>query len=57
MPRLRAFAALVIVFVLHAALAGRYAVEQTFELSYRDMLAPEKSPQMVLQRIAGSKIV
>ncbi|MDF3074816.1 MAG: hypothetical protein K0S54_2483 [Alphaproteobacteria bacterium] len=43
--------------VLHAALSGRYAVEQTFELDYRDMLAPEKSPQMVLQRIAGSKIV
>lgn len=43
--------------VLHAALAGHFAVEQTFEISYLDMAAPEKSPQMILQRIAGAKVV
>lgn len=43
--------------VLHAALAGRFAVEQTFEINYREMAAPQKSPQMILQRIAGAKVV
>jgi hypothetical protein len=43
--------------VLHAALAGRYAVEQTFEMNYRDMRVPDRSPQMILQRISGAKVV
>ena len=43
--------------VLHAALAGRYAVEQTFEIDYRDMAVPEKSPQMILQRLTNTAVV
>jgi len=43
--------------VQHAALAGCYAVEQTFEISYRDMAEPNKSPQMVLQRVTGSAVL
>jgi hypothetical protein len=39
--------------VLHAALAGCYAAEQTFEISYRDMVSPERSPQMTLERLKG----
>jgi len=39
--------------VLHAALAGRYALEQTFELTIDDMVHPEKSPQRMLEKLTG----
>lgn len=39
--------------VPHAVLAGQYALEQTFIVPLRAMLAPEKSPIRVLEQIAG----
>ncbi len=39
--------------VLHAALAGRCAFEQTFHLPVAAMATPEKSPLKVLERLAG----
>ena len=39
--------------VLHAALAGRCAFEQTYHLPVAAMAAPEKSPLRVLERLAG----
>lgn len=42
--------------VLHAALAGRYALEQTFELTIDDMVHPEKSPQRMLEKLTGQPL-
>lgn len=42
--------------VLHAALAGRYALEQTFELTIDDMVHPEKSPQRMLEKLTGQSL-
>jgi 3-deoxy-D-manno-oct-2-ulosonic acid (Kdo) hydroxylase len=39
--------------VSHAVLEGQYALEQTFILSHRAMVRPEKSPLAVLESIAG----
>jgi hypothetical protein len=39
--------------VLHAALAGRFALEQTFHLSPDLMLEPARSPLRVLERMSG----
>lgn len=43
--------------VLHAALAGRCAFEQTFHLPVEAMATPEKSPLHVLERLSGTKLV
>ncbi len=39
--------------VLHAALAGQHAFEQTFMLPVRGMVDPERSPLRVLERLTG----
>ena len=43
--------------VLHAALAGRFALEQTFHVSPGVMLEPERSPLRVLERLTGRSLV
>lgn len=42
--------------VLHAALAGRFAFEQTFHLPVEAMADPTLSPLRVLERITGRKL-
>lgn len=39
--------------VLHAALAGQYALEQTFHLGVASMVDPTRSPLKVLERMIG----
>lgn len=41
----------------HAAMSGRYALEQTFYLPLKAMAAPEASPARILERITGKKLV
>ncbi len=43
--------------VSHAALAGQYALEQTFLIPQTALLFPEKSPLNVLQRMSGKNLV
>jgi hypothetical protein len=43
--------------VLHAALAGQYALEQTFYLDIASMVDPTRSPLRVLDRITGQSLV
>lgn len=43
--------------VSHAALAGQYALEQTFIIPQKALLCPEKSPVAVLQRLSGRNLV
>ena len=43
--------------VLHAALAGHCALEQTFHLPVATMAHPERSPLRVLERLAGRALV
>ena len=43
--------------VLHAALAGHCALEQTFHLPVAAMAHPERSPLRVLERLAGRSLV
>ncbi|MGE0004595.1 MAG: Kdo hydroxylase family protein [Parvibaculaceae bacterium] len=43
--------------VLHAALAGRYALEQTFETTIEQMADPAKSPQRRLETIKGINLL
>jgi hypothetical protein len=43
--------------VLHAALAGRCALEQTFYLPVEAMAEPERSPLRVLERLTGRALV
>jgi hypothetical protein len=40
----------------HAALAGRYALEQTFHLDVEQMKHPERSPLRVLESLAGRRL-
>lgn len=42
--------------VPHAALSGRYALEQTFIVPMGAMVAPEAAPIRVLEQIAGCKL-
>ena len=42
--------------VPHAALAGRWAMEQTFYLPVQAMVTPETSPLRVLERLTGGKL-
>jgi hypothetical protein len=43
--------------VLHAALAGHCALEQTFHLPVAAMAHPERSPLRVLERLAGRALI
>lgn len=43
--------------VSHAALAGQYALEQTFIIPQKALLCPEKSPVAVLERMSGRNLV
>lgn len=42
--------------VLHAALSGRFALEQTFHLPIAAMARPERAPISILERIAGRRL-
>jgi len=43
--------------VSHAAMAGQYALEQTFFVPPQALLCPEKSPSAVLERLSGRNMV
>lgn len=43
--------------VSHAALAGQYAIEQTFLIPPKALLLPEKSPAAVLERLSGKNLI
>ena len=43
--------------VLHAALSGRCALEQTFHLPPESMRSPQRSPLRVLERLSGRALV
>jgi hypothetical protein len=42
--------------VLHAALGGEFALEQTFHLDVGEMAEPERAPIRVLERLGGRKL-
>ena len=42
--------------VLHAALGGEFALEQTFHLDVSEMAEPERAPIRVLERLGGRKL-
>jgi hypothetical protein len=39
--------------VLHAALSGEFALEQTFHFDVADMAEPARAPIKVLERLTG----
>lgn len=43
--------------VLHAALGGEFALEQTFHLDVGEMAEPERAPVKVLERLSGKTLV
>lgn len=43
--------------VMHAALGGQFALEQTFHLDVEAMTDPARSPLKVLERMAGRRLV
>jgi hypothetical protein len=43
--------------VMHAALAGQYVLEQTFHLDVKAMIAPERAPLRVLERLRNRQLV
>ena len=43
--------------VLHAALGGEFALEQTFHLDVDQMVQPERAPIKVLERLSGRSLV
>ncbi|PIS02100.1 MAG: hypothetical protein COT85_06900 [Chlamydiae bacterium CG10_big_fil_rev_8_21_14_0_10_42_34] len=43
--------------VSHAALAGQYALEQTFLVPQRALLYPEKSPLSILEQLSGKNLI
>ena len=43
--------------VLHAALGGEFALEQTFHLDVDQMAEPERAPVKVLERLSGKTLV
>jgi len=43
--------------VLHAALGGEFALEQTFHLDVSEMAEPARSPVKVLERLSGRSLV
>jgi 3-deoxy-D-manno-oct-2-ulosonic acid (Kdo) hydroxylase len=42
--------------VSHAVLEGQYALEQTFIVSRKAMVRPEKCPVAILERLAGHEL-
>jgi len=42
--------------VSHAVLSGQYALEQTFIVSKDSLVAPEKAPVRILERLAGCEL-
>ncbi len=43
--------------VLHAALGGEFALEQTFHLDVEQMADPARAPVRVLERLSGKALV
>lgn len=43
--------------VMHAALAGHHALEQTFHIPVEHMAMPERAPLRVLERLSGRRLV
>lgn len=43
--------------VVHAAIRGRYALEQTFYLPLEAMAAPEAAPARILERMTGRRLL
>lgn len=43
--------------VLHAALGGEFALEQTFHLDVSEMAEPQRAPVKVLERLSGKALV
>lgn len=43
--------------VSHAALAGQYALEQTFLIPQKALLYPERSPVAILERLSGKNMI
>ena len=43
--------------VLHAAMAGRFALEQTLHIDVASMAEPDRSPLRVLERLTGEALV
>jgi len=43
--------------VAHAAMSGQYAIEQTFLISPKALVAPEQAPYRILETIAGRPLV
>jgi hypothetical protein len=43
--------------VLHAALGGEFALEQTFHLDIGEMAEPARAPVKVLERLTGRSLV
>jgi hypothetical protein len=42
--------------VLHAALGGEFALEQTFHLDVGEMIEPDRAPIRVLERLSGRSL-
>jgi hypothetical protein len=42
--------------VLHAALGGEFALEQTFHLDISEMVEPERAPIKILERLSGRSL-
>jgi hypothetical protein len=42
--------------VLHAALGGEFALEQTFHLDVAQMAEPARAPIRVLERLSGRNL-
>ena len=43
-------------FVPHAALSGRYALEQTYIIPRRSLLLPDKAPLSILEKLCGARL-
>jgi len=43
-------------FVPHAAVSGRYALEQTYVVSRHSLVLPERSPLSLLERLSGTRL-
>lgn len=43
--------------VLHAALGGEFALEQTFHLDVAELVEPERAPIRVLERLSGRPLI
>ena len=43
--------------VLHAAMGGEFALEQTFHLDVSELAEPDRAPIKVLERLSGKALV